>query len=308
MKTRTSLFFSVLTAAALLACGSNPKPEELLRFEEKRVGEYAPAITENYKPLADEYETYYKQAIAAHEDEDKSMTLYYTDLADITFRTAVSLLNQKDFKTQQVAAEERLAAANQLLEKAGQRQKTANMGAELKFMTAEKKIMEAKSVGADKHAADLYNQAVAMMEKANSLKNAGDTATAMGVADQAAALADQATTAAKPAYEKAEKVRKTDETFKQIMADASKIPSATSRIASDGNCIIAITDLFDKGKTSVRGDKQVSIMEMARIINAYPDYAIVIAGHTDNRGNAKKNVELSENRAQTVARDRKSVV
>lgn len=46
---------------------------------------------------------------------------------------------------------------------------------------------------------------------------------------------------------------------------------------------------------------QESVMELARILNEYPDTNVMVEGHTDNRGSATYNQGLSERRANSVA-------
>src|SRR5690606_5633976 len=46
---------------------------------------------------------------------------------------------------------------------------------------------------------------------------------------------------------------------------------------------------------------QQSVMELARILNEYPDTNVLIEGHTDNKGSAEYNQGLSERRAVSVA-------
>jgi len=46
---------------------------------------------------------------------------------------------------------------------------------------------------------------------------------------------------------------------------------------------------------------QESVMELARILNDYPDTNVMVEGHTDNKGAAEYNKGLSERRANSVA-------
>lgn len=294
---------ALIASALMIACGSNPKPAELQDFEAKRVGEYAPEIAKNYPALQKEFDGYYKEALKAHDDDNKNMTLYFTDLADTTFRTAVSLLNQKDFQARKASAEERTNQAGVVLEKAGQRKEFASLKgqvAEVKVKDAELAILKAKSINAAEYAPEQLAQAEATFEKAKAAFAAGDTAEAQKIAETAIAQADVALKTAQPAYDKQAKINAVDAQYKKIMADAARIPSVTSRIEQRG-LFISMRDLFQGQKTTVRGDKMVAIMEMAKIINNYPDFKILIEGHTDNKGKAAKLMEISENRAQTVA-------
>lgn len=46
---------------------------------------------------------------------------------------------------------------------------------------------------------------------------------------------------------------------------------------------------------------QESVMELARILNDYPETNVMVEGHTDNKGSAEYNKGLSERRANSVA-------
>jgi outer membrane protein OmpA-like peptidoglycan-associated protein len=48
-------------------------------------------------------------------------------------------------------------------------------------------------------------------------------------------------------------------------------------------------------------ESQESVMELARILNEYPDTNVMVEGHTDNKGAADYNKKLSERRANSVA-------
>jgi outer membrane protein OmpA-like peptidoglycan-associated protein len=59
--------------------------------------------------------------------------------------------------------------------------------------------------------------------------------------------------------------------------------------------------LFGFDSFALTPDSQKSVMELADILNKYPDTNVVIEGHTDNRGSASYNQGLSERRANSVA-------
>ena len=57
---------------------------------------------------------------------------------------------------------------------------------------------------------------------------------------------------------------------------------------------------FDTGKSTIRPESYRSLDEVGDIIGRFPDLRIEIGGHTDSRGNALKNMELSKSRAMAV--------
>jgi outer membrane protein OmpA-like peptidoglycan-associated protein len=57
---------------------------------------------------------------------------------------------------------------------------------------------------------------------------------------------------------------------------------------------------FDFAKSTLRSESQPVLQEIAAAMKAHPEWQLVIAGHTDNIGIAAENLELSQQRAQTV--------
>jgi len=59
--------------------------------------------------------------------------------------------------------------------------------------------------------------------------------------------------------------------------------------------------LFDIDKSDLRPVSQTNLAELAKILNKYPDTNILIEGHTDDTGSDDHNMNLSKDRAQSVA-------
>lgn len=57
---------------------------------------------------------------------------------------------------------------------------------------------------------------------------------------------------------------------------------------------------FDLGKATIKKTSNKILDEIVKILNDYPDYAMTIEGHSDNVGNAAKNLQLSKDRANAV--------
>jgi len=55
---------------------------------------------------------------------------------------------------------------------------------------------------------------------------------------------------------------------------------------------------FDTGRATIKGSSNAIMNQIAEIMNRYPDYNLVISGHTDNTGKASANQRLSEKRAR----------
>lgn len=63
---------------------------------------------------------------------------------------------------------------------------------------------------------------------------------------------------------------------------------------------IAIDVKFATGKADIQGDATAEIQKIADFMQKYPQVNVTIEGHTDNRGNAANNKQLSQKRADAV--------
>lgn len=86
----------------------------------------------------------------------------------------------------------------------------------------------------------------------------------------------------------------------KVSADLSAETMA-KRIASEGK--VAIYGVyFDTGKVELKPESKPALEEMAKLLRSQPDLKVYIVGHTDSQGNFASNTELSQRRADTVAK------
>jgi len=57
---------------------------------------------------------------------------------------------------------------------------------------------------------------------------------------------------------------------------------------------------FDTGKATIRPDSEPALNEVVKLLQANSNWAVVVAGHTDNVGTPAVNLPLSQQRAQSV--------
>ena len=57
---------------------------------------------------------------------------------------------------------------------------------------------------------------------------------------------------------------------------------------------------FDTGKSTIRPDSEPALNELVKLLQANKEWAMVVAGHTDNVGTQATNLPLSRARAQSV--------
>jgi len=58
--------------------------------------------------------------------------------------------------------------------------------------------------------------------------------------------------------------------------------------------------LFERSTTNLLSDSFVELDQVVGLLEEYPEMAIALSGHTDNQGSAKLNLELSQDRVETV--------
>ncbi|MFT5262304.1 MAG: OOP family OmpA-OmpF porin [Polaribacter sp.] len=59
---------------------------------------------------------------------------------------------------------------------------------------------------------------------------------------------------------------------------------------------------FDTGSANIDPTTAIEVENLAAVLKAYPNVKVEIGGHTDNAGDAAKNLKLSNNRASAVAK------
>ena len=82
-------------------------------------------------------------------------------------------------------------------------------------------------------------------------------------------------------------------------AEQSQLEALAFREAIEGLPISEVA--FDAGSSNLTAASEPVLDALARLLAAYPDQRIRIAGHTDNTGRSSVNLRISRERAQRVA-------
>lgn len=65
--------------------------------------------------------------------------------------------------------------------------------------------------------------------------------------------------------------------------------------------VMASDTMFESGQATLQPGSRDKLARVAQVFNRYPETRIEVIGHTDDRGSAALNADLSERRAQAVA-------
>jgi OmpA-OmpF porin, OOP family len=132
---------------------------------------------------------------------------------------------------------------------------------------------------------------------------AGDAASVVAAtAENAAnATADAASSAGNAVRDAARKAL-ADVKFAAGSAGENMYKLLDSGDAAVGKSVVFKTLTFKTGSAEIDPATAIEIEHLAQVLKAYPNVKVEIGGHTDNVGDAAKNLKLSETRAVTVAK------
>jgi len=317
------------SALALAACGPGPKPAELVQLETARAGEHAETIQQRFPKLYKEAEKQYKRALLAYQDNEPEDAQHYTRLASISWRTAVAKSQHTDHEHSLKAATNRLRIAAEQVTRAEARISAAQdsiarqeriLAMQVRLAAAEQKaradrrtaaakakvdeaalkLKEAEGLEAATHAPGPFNKAQAGLKMALDAFEGGNYKEAEGTAATAITDAEVAITTARAPFEAAQRRRAIDNRLKALLEVSSRIPGAEARLSTRG-LVITLRGLFPSGKADIQEDKAPAMAQASELAKEYGEFRLVVEGHTDNRGRAARNLELSDDRANSVA-------
>ena len=89
-----------------------------------------------------------------------------------------------------------------------------------------------------------------------------------------------------------------DEHWKIYLKNSDKLTSPTAPI-STGTMIVLDNIYYDFNKSVIRKGEAGELIALANILKQYPDLTIELTSHTDTRGSAAYNLELSQKRSES---------
>ena len=218
------------------------------------------------------------EARARKQDISEKANTASRDLAD--YQSAVSLLKKKGAESDK-AREVQAQAEKERKELEEAKRKAAEMEAVREKELQEARIQEAK------RAAERERELAEAKLKAEQLT-------------AARAKEERETKAQEEKLRDLKKKAEILERKQNMLADASRIPQATTR-ATEKEVIITILaiNLFTPANEVKPAGKSV-LDDVGRFLQKYPQNAVMVRGHTDSQGSSAVNEAVSEKRGQKV--------
>jgi len=227
------------------------------------------------------------------------------DKAEKSMKDARNSFDSADYDSARTLAEQtRVSAssASAVIQTRNKEEKTKETLEEVKAYAldavakAERIMAQASNVGANDLATDLYSQAQTSLEKAKQAMEGNDYEKAVSIAQESIFNASLAIAKAEL---KTEQKKKASDDEKNILDDAKKIPDITVRETEKGIAASISIDIFTK-TGDIKSELKPKLKEIADFLKKYPNYRIIIEGHTDNTGKENSNMKLSSERASAV--------
>jgi outer membrane protein OmpA-like peptidoglycan-associated protein len=303
-----------IALTVLVGCATVKPTAEMKEYQDERA-QRGEAIKVRYPELVKNSDSWDARAREAQEKKEEADMTYYGRIAWLWWKSAFLRAQADDLDTERVQLEKDVAQTEKQLKLAKSslertRQVIALEGtvADTKeVVAAREKISEAldalkqaQAVDADTHAPEKFAVAEAKLTAATDALGGGKPTDAMTYAIEAKESADAARKEASPKH--ASTSAETAKLSRQkAVFDALSEVSGAERSMGEGGVKITIVEAFAaKGGVSILPEMTSSFDKVAKVAKEYKDYSLVIEGHTDTKGPASKNLQLSQSRADSV--------
>jgi outer membrane protein OmpA-like peptidoglycan-associated protein len=218
-----------------------------------------------------------KEARVALQDRDYEQAASLAEQARVSASSARAVVEARDTETQ-TREEQENARANALDAVAKARRNIAKI--------EDPEIMEL--------AEEAHTKAKETLEQADQALQDEDFTTAYILGQKSVAYS---TAALAMAEAKTADRKKLEEIENSIMQEAAGIPESSVRKTKDGIVISMGGDLFAQGGSQIRNEAKARLKTLAELLKKYPDYRVIIEGHTDSIGSDDSNLKISTERA-----------
>lgn len=307
--------------ALFLACAAQQKSASVVEYEEARSTDYARVVEERFPDLYKEAQVHHAKATEAHRAKDEAAMEHHGKVAMLWWHAAKTNSEIVDLKQETATAQKDFADAEAKLAVAQKRKNDADAAvARLeKIIALEGKLgdsegmnkartainealaamKQAEAVNAPVHAADEFRKAEAKFQVATQALETGKAGDAQSAAIEAKSAAEAAKAASEGKYKSEQASLAHQQRRRALFDDSAEVPGV-QRSITDGGVLITIREVFPSGKIEIEPVRYDTFNKIAKLAKEYDDFAIVVEGHTDTKGKASKNLQLSESRAKAV--------
>jgi outer membrane protein OmpA-like peptidoglycan-associated protein len=314
----------MFAAFALVSCSRLPKPAEMTQFEGERKAREGEELKLEHPELVKNADAEYQKAVEAHDDKEKELLEHHAHLAWMWWQSASLRRDTKVAGAETETVDKETAQLESELAEAKKRQKLAKATLERmqQIIALEGKVSdsqevntaktaigealaalkEAQAVDADVHASASFSAAEGKLKAATDALGKNKPKDALSLAIEAKATAESAKREAEPKYTSTE-ADQAKLTRNKALFDAVAGVSGVSASQVAGGVQATVVEAFSSGAGSVTivPMMEATFIKLAEVAKQFPDYGIVIEGHTDSKGNKSKNLQLSDARAKSVS-------
>lgn len=306
----------------LAGCARLKPTEEMQQYQAAAKTTETQELKVHYPDEMKRAESYNAQAEEAQHDKEEPDMTYYAHLAYVWWQSAKLREDAKAMDAQR----EQLEKDNKQLEKelaeAQKRQKLAQatlvrmkeiVALEGKVEASQEAnaareaigealtaLKEAQAVDADVHAAATFAAAEKKLKLATDALGKNKAKDAMNFAIDAKAGAEEAKAEAQPKFASTEADQAKLTRQKALFDALSEVSGAQRAMVDGGGVMVTIVEAFSGSSVTIAPNMEASFNKVADVAKNYSDYALVIEGHTDSKGNKSKNLQLSDSRAKSV--------
>lgn len=253
-----------------------------------------PVTDREHTPLA-LYEAYNAQRIALNTGADK----YAADIMQEVRQDLKNAQDIQDSKHRDVKLE--FTFARQAVQRAEDARITTlrKQNAERQQQAQDAKLA-AEQQAQQSQLAAAQSQAQAAQAQADADRAAAARAQAEAQKAQADAAAATAQAQAADAQRQAQDAQNSVTALRaKLLAQLNAVLQTTE---TPRGLMVNLSDvLFDTGKYSLKQNTQISLAQVATILNLYQDLKVQVEGYTDNTGSDQTNQKLSEDRSRAVS-------
>lgn len=314
----------IAAAFALLSCSRLPKPAEMQQFEGERKARQGEELKLEHPDLVKNADAQYQKAVEAHDDKEKELLEHHAHLAWMWWQSASLRRDTREATEAEKEVAKETAQLDRELAEAKKRQKLAKATLDrmAQIIALEGKVTdsqevntaksainealaalkEAQAVDADVHASATFAAAEAKLKAATDSLGKNKPKDALSMAIDAKAGADAAKREAEPKYSTTE-ADQAKLTRNKALFDAVAGISGVSASQVAGGVQATVVEAFSSGAGAVTivPMMEATFIKVAEVAKNFPDYGLVVEGHTDSKGNKTKNLQLSDSRAKSVS-------